>query len=272
MRYKWIHGFIAFALIFAVGCALAETSQPAADAGQIVKETAEPFGQIPLDDQYTLVNNTWNIGAATGPFKERVFLKEIDGKRLFGWEWEGKSNGKVVTYPSVIYGDKPWDPLSGRKSIFPIQAGSKKITLDFNVALKAKGTYDMAISLWGIRALPAVKENISHEIMIFTVNKGVSLPGSSVGQLEVSGTKYDLYKWENQTDDSGVHKNHWCILIFVARKPVLQGPVEVSAFIDYLIKKKLMTTEDYLCSLELGNEVISGSGHVEIDKYQVKFE
>ena len=46
--------------------------------------------------------------------------------------------------------------------------------------------------------------------------------------------------------------------------------IDVSAFIDYLLQKGIMSKNEYITCLELGNEVTSGSGSTVIRDYEIK--
>ena len=130
----------------------------------------------------------------------------------------------------------------------------------------------MAFTVWAVSALPASKATVSHEIMIWNARAGQNPAGSPRGSLDVNGTTYDVYVEENHGDASGANKNAWTYVAFVARKPVWHGPLDISAFIDYLLDHKLLSRSHYLTSLELGNEVCQGTGIAEIQDFSLRFQ
>jgi len=58
----------------------------------------------------------------------------------------------------------------------------------------------------------------------------------------------------------------------VSDKPILHGPLDVGAIIDYLVQTRLLSRDVYVTCLELGNEVASGSGKTEVRNYAVRVE
>lgn len=129
----------------------------------------------------------------------------------------------------------------------------------------------MVFTLWAVSKLPASKATISHEIMIWNANSGQTPAGKRRGTLDVMGTTYDAYVEENHKDNSGANANVWTYVAFVSRRPVLNGPLDISAFTDYLLEQGILSRNHYLTSLELGNEVCQGTGIVEIKNFSVHF-
>jgi Glycosyl hydrolase family 12 len=129
----------------------------------------------------------------------------------------------------------------------------------------------MAFSLWGVSTIPASRNDITHEIMIWTVHAAQSAAGQRVDSMSVNGTTYDVYIEEHQKDASGANPNSWIYVAFVAQKPVLRGPLEISAFVDYLLRRGTLQPTHYLTSLELGNEVCHGAGATEIQDFAINF-
>jgi Glycosyl hydrolase family 12 len=220
----------------------------------------------------SLVNNVWNKAAAGSGFEQQIFSEDLDGA-AFGWRWHAPWHliPRVVSQPQLVCGDKPWDEPLNRNSQFPFRAGSKELTANFNARLDASGTYNMTFSLWAVSSLPASRSVITHEIMIWNANSGQSPGGTKRDVLTVDGIGYDVYVEENQADNSGQNANHWMYVAFVPTTPLLNGRLEISSFIDYLLQKHMITREHYLASLEFGNEVTDGIGIVEIRDFSLVF-
>jgi hypothetical protein len=246
-------------------------------SGRIVAENNKDWGFLTYEKSYVLLNNTWNSKATRDPYQQSVFTEKLNGSSAFGWRWNWPFiYSSVLSYPEIIYGDKPfadpWKDPASQVHKTPIPAGAKKITADFDIALKATGNYNMAFEIWVISKLPVVNTNITHEIMIWNVKHGFPPAGSRQGSLVVDGVRYDLYVKGGHGDASGNFSNSWTYIAFVAQKDVLKGPLHLSRFIDYLIEKKYFTKNHYLTSVELGNEVQGGKGCVEIKDFNIKIE
>jgi hypothetical protein len=243
--------------------------------GRIEQASSQDWGRIAINESHcVLVNNVWNKAAAGDAFRQEVFLEDTNGKRAAGWRWRSPWHllPRVVSQPQLVCGDKPWDHPLRWMPEFPFQAGSKRLTAAFDIKLRASGTYNMAFTMWAVRALPASKDGISHEIMIWNANGGQSPAGMRRGTLDAQGNSYDVYVEENHGDASGHNPNVWTYVAFVARKPVWRGPLDLSVFLDYLLQQKILSPDHYLTSLELGNEVSQGEGIVEIQDFSIRLQ
>jgi hypothetical protein len=241
-------------------------------SGRIIAHTSRDWGSIAFDNgQCSIVNNTWNKAAAGNGFKQSVFLEDFVGKQVIGWRWQAPWHfpPRVVSQPEIICGNKPWDPKTRPDAGFPFLAGTKRITADFDVRLRARGVYNMSFSLWVVSAVPPTKKDITHEIMIWTDHHWQSPAGRRVDSLDVNGTKFEVYIEPHQHDASGENANTWTYVAFVAEHPVLRGPLEISAFLDYLLHRGTLTSNDYLTGIELGNEVSQGTGLTEIRDFAI---
>ncbi len=239
-------------------------------SGIIAEESQEDWGTIIYKSKYRVQNNVWNKEAATGPYIQRVFTEMLNGKEAFGWQWNWPlTSTNVVSYPEVIYGDKAWDVSSGIMTEFPVTAASSDIVADFNVSISAEGTYNMAFSIWGYSNSSNPRESITHEIMIWIINEGMSPAGTKRYNLTVNGVVFDVYVRENHGDASGGTSHTWTYIAFSPRTNLINGPLNIHEFTDFLISKSILSSSTFLSSLELGNEVVGGKGTTEIENYLV---
>ncbi len=243
----------------------------AANAQTIVKESTEDWARITVPGtNCVLANNIWDRKVTPNGFKQSVFLENRDGKFLPGWRWNAPGErSAVLSMPEIICGDKPWDTPLRLRSEFPFRAGGKRLQASFDIDLKAEGRYNMAFSLWAVSKLPAVKQTISHEIMIWNADGGVPPIGEKIGSLEVAGTVFDIYFEPKQGIITGPDPFTWTLVSFVARKKLLTGSLDFGIFITELLKRGILTHDLFLTNLELGTEVSDGTGIVEIRKLEL---
>jgi len=273
MRTRVLGLCLLAALVLAAGAViLLRTPKMRPVSGQIITQTSQDWGSIPFGNgECAVVNNTWNKGAAGKGFRQSVFLEEISGKNAIGWRWFAPWQllAKVVSQPEIICGNKPWDAQTRPDGGFPFRAGTKRLTAEFEVNLRASGVYNMVFSLWAISDVDAPRQSITHEIMIWTDRAGQSPAGRRVDSMTVQGTAYDVYVEEHQKDASGANANSWTYVAFVAQRPVFRGPLDISAFIDYLLRRGTLSSAHYLTSLEFGNEICHGAGVAEIQGFAI---
>lgn len=241
-------------------------------SGRVLAQTSQNWGSLRFaSGECAVVNNTWNSAAAGEGFEQSVFLADVSGKETIGWRWRAPWHllPRVVSLPEIICGNKPWDAKTRPDDGFPFRAGTKRLTADFNVNLRARGVYNMVFSLWGVSSVPATRNEITHEIMIWTVRAGQPPAGQHVDAITVNGVAYEVYIEEHQRDASGQNTNTWTYVAFVAQKPVLRGPLDISAFVDYLLQRGTLQSTHYLTSLEFGNEICQGAGVTEIQDFAI---
>ena len=243
------------------------------ESGRILAQTSSDWGAIPIGNrECALVNNTWNRAAAGNGFEQSVFVEENAGKLELGWRAPWHLWPTVVSQPQIVCGNKPWDPKIRPDGGFPFRAGTRRLTVDFDVHLRASGVYNMVFSLWSVSAVPPSPQDISHEIMIWTAYARQSPAGHRVDSIAVQGITYDVYIEPHQTDASRQNSNAWTYVAFVPAIPVFRGPLQITPFLDYLLRRGTLSGGQYLTSLEFGNEVSQGAGIAEVREFAIHVE
>ena len=269
MTMEWGRSGLLAAVVVGVS-AFSGVSNAQTASANFVKEAAADNARITVPATgCVLANNVWDPKATPAGFSQSVFLEKRGDETLPGWRWNAPGErSAVLSMPEIICGDKPWDTPLRLRSEFPFHAGAKRLQASFDIDLKAEGRYDMAFSLWAVSKLPAIKENISLEIMIWTVDAGVPHYGVKTSTFQTGGMTFDVYVKPDQGVITGPDPFSWKLVEFVARKPLLKGSIDFGDMIDFLLERKLLARDHYLTSLELGNEVSDGTGTVEIRKLE----
>jgi hypothetical protein len=253
-------GLIAAAMIVCAGAACAD--------GAFVKEATGDFGKITVaENGCVIINNVWDRSTAPAGYEQSVFLDEHG---LPGWKWNAPgTRDTVLGMPEIVCGDKPWDAPLKLRPEFPFRAGERRLSASFDVDFKASGRHNMAFSLWAVSKLPAVKQNIALEIMIWNVDGGVIYVANKVDTIESGGTTFDVWVKNDEGVITGPDPFTWKLVMFVARKPFLKGAIDFGPFVDYLIARRMLSPNDWLTNLELGTEVADGAGRVEVHSLEL---
>jgi hypothetical protein len=225
-----------------------------------------------VDGRYRLLNNVWNKGATTGRYRQKIFVNDDHGRPVFGWAWRWRDSSGVVAYPEIQAGCSPWNGQASPDSGFPFQAGTKKVVVDYDATLEASGSYNMAFEFWAVSALPASTKTITHEVMIWIAGERLGAAGSEVGKTTIQGNVFSINLSKNHGDASGASRNTWTIISLLAEKPILHGPLDVGQIIDFLLKHGYLEPRLFIANLELGNEIMRGSGTTTIRNYAVTVE
>lgn len=240
--------------------------------GTTIFESEKDWAQTLVDGRYRLFNNVWNKGATSGRYRQKVFLKEENGKSVFGWIWKWRESDTVVSYPEILAGHSPWQGEIIPNSGFPFQVGTKRLVADYAVTINATGSYNLAFEFWTVSSLPPSKSTITHEVMIWIAGERLGAAGAMVGKATIDGNTYSVFYKKDHGDASGANTNTWSIISLLAEKPILHGPLDISQIIDYLLKNQLLDPKVYVSSLELGNEVMRGSGTTVVRNYAIACE
>ncbi len=210
-------------------------------------------------------NNVWGRGNITD-YEQCLLRRVVDGNTLYGWRWRWPfGSGDVKAYPEVIYGHKPLGsrPLPRTISDLPRRISSiNQLQVNYEVEMTAQGLYNLAFSMWVTPDNPPTEENITHEIMIWVDRTFVpQLPEFQVAQVEIDDVRHDLYI--NPELPFGKY------IAFTSHQDQLSGTLNFEKFLDYLVDHGHLPADHYVTSVELGNEVIEGTGETWLKRYEV---
>jgi hypothetical protein len=259
---------------------LPPTQKPTPTLTQIptLQPTATSTSAIPMDcDDWALVNrgnfqaqnNTWGKGSISD-WSQCIGIEinpdgTLDGR--WTWDWHFSGSG-VMAYPEIIFGQKPGSSTTSPE--LPIKlADLGEVTVSYDVTSTHTGSGNLAFDIWltdidnpSTWGVPP----ITHEIMIWLENYGGMMPGGSFKErVSIDGSDYNVFVGEHWGDG-------WRYMAFARVKPQLgMGSLNISGFVSYLLEKELVTGEEYMASLEFGNELVSGLGETILTQYNVTF-
>ena len=86
----------------------------------------------------------------------------------------------------------------------------------------------------------------------------------------IGGKTYEFWSEENiGKEANGVG---WRLLSFKSRSQEPQGRLEIHEFLKYLAGKGLLNANEYVASVEFGNEIMGGEGTTWIKRLEVEVE
>jgi hypothetical protein len=152
---------------------------------------------------------------------------------------------------------------------FPFQAGTKKLVVSYDFGLAASGKYDVALQFWIVSALPPTKNAITHEVVMLLANEGMPVSGQRVAQASLQGNAWSVHVDKNHRDAAGSNTNTWTLITLASEKPILRGPFDVSEVIGFLLKNGYLDASGYVANLELGTEIMRGTGNAVVRDFAV---
>jgi hypothetical protein len=222
---------------------------------------------------YVIENNTWGKGSVTG-YRQCVGIASAQGGGVDAvWEWSWPQPAVTVRgYPEVIYGQKPWNPSTTSKLPRVVdEVTTARVELGFSSS--RDGTGNLAFDIWltASNVKPAWSDHLPlvHELMIWLDTfGGMSPAGGQVDTVTIDGIQWDLFittaTWGTEP---------WQ---YIAYRPGNGVPspttIDVRKFLDHLKARGSITGAEWLASVELGNEVVVGTGRTTLSSFDVTIE
>ncbi|MET0795604.1 MAG: hypothetical protein ABW061_29060 [Polyangiaceae bacterium] len=225
------------------------------------------------DKPYTWENNQWGSGKEHSSFQQCLLERSVNGETEHGWSWIWPGTDQsVFAYPEIIFGWKPWTGGKSSDKRFPLKLSNlQQLKIQYEVETEAEGSYNLAPEVWIIRNRSGAGEAnprlITAEIMFWVEASGVAQPaGTIVDHPEVGGITYELWQKDGAGDNGG---GGWRLLSFKTPTTMRKGTLPVDDLLRYLLQKGLISANEYIATVEFGNEISGGSGTTWVKKYSV---
>jgi len=219
---------------------------------------------------YTLNDNDWgrhyldeNSTGIQCVFK----YDDENGTEKGGWYWGWPYNHdyQVKSYPEAMYGVKfrnTYNPNSG----FPAVVSTiDSVNVDIAYRdLNLTRNYNIALEFWLHTSEDTSMNNIQYEIMFRFDPKGFHPNRTKIGEVTLDGTKYTVYT------NNHYQEGHKAFINFVAQEKVNKFSIDFKKALDYLTELEFKDMpKRYMSGIEMGVEVIDGSGAIILDKFDV---
>lgn len=242
------------------------TPAPATGAGAIALNCT-PASTADVG-QYMTENNTWGSKGATGWTQCMGGVTHGKNGISAQWTWDWKYQGdNVKAYPEVVFGHKPGYPKSTTSTLPRRLASLQTIVVDYDVQTEREGAGNLAIDMW-LTSVPNpntfAAPPITHEVMIWLEVFGpMYTGGQQVDKVRINDTLYRVFVGEK----FGLG---WRYVAFAPNSPMkMQDSMDLMPFFVYLKGKGLITTQEYLATVNFGNEIISGAGDTKLNRFAV---
>ena len=232
-------------------------------------------GATHVNESYKYENNQWGHKKAKGKFEQCLLKRTVEGRTEIGWTWNWPGvDPSVFAYPEIIFGWKPWSGGKPSDPRFPLKVGDiQYLVMHYAVETEASGSYNLAPEIWLTRGGQWSEEPnprlITAEIMFWMDYKDTARPaGDVIDEPTIDGIQYELWKADN-IGDMGNGKG-WVLYSF--KSPVIQheGSISIHALLRHMIKKQFVRADEYVASVEFGNEVMGGTGTTWVKRFQVE--
>ncbi|WP_422398466.1 GH12 family glycosyl hydrolase domain-containing protein [Teredinibacter turnerae] len=226
-----------------------------------------------------LVNNVWNQQAAGKARWEQCLLQRAgpNGPE-YGWRWRWPATPSVVfAQPQITHGNTPWTSHPTPQSGFPIPlAGLDHLTISYAVTTTGDADFNLATTFWltDLDQVPPQADinSIRAEFMVWSYasDNFFSTPaGRKRATVEINGIEWEVWVERRWHDTSGTNDNRWIYIAFRSTKNYLDITYNAAELVHYALQRGFLDSEWSIADIELGNEVMRGTGETWVHKFRV---
>lgn len=199
--------------------------------------------------------------------------------RELGWRWRWPTRGALYAYPSLVVGATPWHDGPGNDARFPRAIRDiRAMPLRYDLEIESDGQFNVAAEMWivdkPVISAPPDVHSIRTELMIWTdASPGVAEAGPMprVGEVRIAGRDWYIHSQEGWGPSMGT-PNTWRFVIYFAKESTRAIAYDMKAFLDDAIARGFVSRDHYVADVELGNELISGTGVTWIRDFSLTVE
>lgn len=216
-----------------------------------------------------IVNNIWNrnVDGLQYLFKGRFDGLPVDGARdqggaLGSWLWRwGYVDNTPHSYPSIAFGHQPWRSYSTTKTLPALVGDIGNIQASYKMMVQAEGSYNASFEMWFTTGKKPQPKQVETEIMVWVNDNQLKPFGAFVEEVKLGGKSYEIWLGKVQW---------WRYVVFRAKEPALAGSIELMPIVEEAVRRGWVKPTHYLTSVELGTEIVSGTGKAVLEQFEVK--
>lgn len=210
----------------------------------------------------SLENNQWGRERNGAQGQQYVWFDAESGDFGWKWKWSGGAGGRVVAYPEVIKGHKPW---ARRQTLGRIQ-DTRALSVDYAFQTQADGSWNAAFEMWLTRGPIAHEKDITAEIMVWVARdrEGALRPCGGEPIRRWTGLGLSLHQ-ERPLNRAPIYS-------FVLDDPTYEGRIDLRWYLDVLLQWGRIAEQDSICAVEFGNETVNGSGRTTVRRFDVSHQ
>lgn len=117
-------------------------------------------------------------------------------------------------------------------------------------------------------------ESIVAELMIWTYStaKHFSPAGKKIEELHLDGRDWEVWLDRQWGDVSGANSNKWVYLTYRAKQHSLHTQFNAGKLLAHAVDTGLLSPDHFVADVELGNEIMSGSGVAWVKSFSVDLD
>ncbi len=214
-----------------------------------------------------VLNNVWNPGSLVYntdyAIDSAYSVSDMTAKTTFNWSFPVVTEPypTIRAYPEVIFGPAPMS--GGHKAsdiggVFPVQVSTlQQLTADYDVSYKGNTSgFNVSFDIWLTNTPNGGASTVTSEVMVWVHKGGFDPTGEVVGTYSNGSVTGKIYA--SKAGD-------WTYTAVVLDADTPKGQIDIASILKTLEGLKLVSSADYVASVELGAEVVSGAGSLTIN-------
>jgi hypothetical protein len=238
---------------------------------------------------YNVSTNQWNVVDDAGNLKPLpfTFTECASGKNLADnaisatWNWslpqadwrypESATNtaGYVKAFPEIIYGRQLYGATS-TGSVLPMLVSQVNLIANHDVAIESDGIDQMFIQGTYVATPDSNEWLTSVTVMLrptkVCMDKKCGNPQDLIETAVIDGITYDVYRLIDVDTQKNIPRYN---VELIVKEDHLRGSMKMKSINDYLISKGWLKPDNYMNSIEMGTEIISGTGKTTVNHFSV---
>lgn len=218
----------------------------------------------------TVDNNCWADASTQTLIEQNLYLYDETDSTLCGWKWDwnGCSADEVLGFPNIFFGKDPWTSTESLSPELPCRLDLiNNVSVSFNLSDKSEGANCTSISSWLVEKSGDAFQ-IRDEILIRLNRDSIANIGELLSDaVVVDGLKASVYKRSAPVNDTTYFS-----FTVTLHEEYLIGEINLKKWIYELIGLGFITNENqskYLSQIQLGTEMVNGSGTVLVKEFSV---
>lgn len=217
--------------------------------------------------QFEYQSNPWNRGKLVEgrDFTQSIEFGEKTPFRMV-WRWPDDTP-EVMSYPGLIWGKKPWSTTSTTPSLPRKLDGLGALTVDYSLdwAPQPRGNFNVSFDLWIANALEDGPDTRLSEVMVWVKMWDWTPDETPAARItDATGTAAVYHRPD--------HADGWNYVAVLYDDDQKTGTLDVTALLGQLAELGLISLDDYLLDIEIGAEIVSGSGWLEFQRYEIALD
>jgi Ca2+-binding RTX toxin-like protein len=221
-----------------------------------------------------VLNNVWNPGSLVYnkdyTIDSTYSAADMTSKTTFNWSFPVVTDTAhtIRAYPEVIFGPAPMSgghKASDITTVLPAQVSTlTDLTASYDVSYKGNtGGFNVSFDIWLTDVPNGGADSVTTEVMVWVHKGDFDAFGQVVGTYSNGSVTGKIYA--STTGD-------WTYTAVVLDQDTPKGDLDIADILKTLESLNLVSSSDYVASVELGAEVVSGAGSLTINNLDLSVQ